>query len=145
MKARKTASLSSHMADEKLGWLLDRAARLAAISSDLAAVLPSPMRQHVGLANIRGETVVMVADSAAWATQLRYMQHAVLERLREHHRLAVHRLTVKIAPAGEPPRKSTTHPARLPESSARHLAALAADETDPSLAAALRRLGERQG
>jgi len=145
MKARQTASLSSHMADERLSWLLDRAGRLAALSADLGTVLPSPMREHVRLANIRGDTVVMVADSAAWATQLRYMQHAVLERLREHHEPAVHRFTVKIALPGEPPSTPPSPPARLPESSARHLAALAADETDPSLAAALRRLGERQG
>lgn len=108
-------------------------------------MLPPRLRQHVVLANVRGDTAVMVADSAAWATQLRYLQHAVLERLRERHDLPVRRLAVRIAPAREHPPPSTTAPVRLPASSARHLAALAEDEADPSLAAALRRLSSRKG
>lgn len=60
--------------------------RRAQASVDLAtrvrSVLSGPEKDHVLSASYRDDTLVVVTDSAAWASHIRYAQQELLERLR---------------------------------------------------------------
>jgi hypothetical protein len=64
---------------------LEQLARRAAEAGSLAAMvrreLPEPVREHVVSATRRGEDMVVIVDSAAWAARVRYAGPALKQRL----------------------------------------------------------------
>jgi len=123
--------------------LLARAALLAQQSERLRAHLPEPLDRHCVLANVRGDTAVLAADSAAWASRLRYLAPALLPRLVDLG-LTVTRVEVVVMP---PPALPTAPaPRRVCPPSAdtgRALTAWAAHLPDDALGRALLRLAAR--
>lgn len=100
----------------------------------LLARLHPATRPHCMSARRDGDTLVVSADSAAWATRLRYEAARILGEMDARN------LRVRVAPPpGEPPRAVATPPT-LPESAAAALRETAKGVTDPDLAAALLRL-----
>lgn len=61
--------------------LTAQAQRLATLDRLATEILPPGLRQHARLAAIRDGCLVFHADSAAWATQLRYRTPEILARL----------------------------------------------------------------
>jgi hypothetical protein len=61
--------------------LTAQAQRLATLDRLAKEVLPPGLRQHARLAAIRDGCLVFHADSAAWATKLRYRTPEILARL----------------------------------------------------------------
>ncbi|HXF08680.1 MAG TPA: DUF721 domain-containing protein [Candidatus Acidoferrales bacterium] len=123
--------------------LIARAAVLAQQSERLRAHLPEPLDQHCVLANVRGDTAVLAADSAAWASRLRYLAPALLPRLVDLG-LSVTRVEVVVMPPPALPAKPT--PRRVCPPSAeigRALAAWAARAPDEALSRALLKLAAR--
>ena len=68
-----------------LGPLLKDLERRAQATVDLAVkvreALPGPEKDHVVAASFRGATLVVIADSAAWGSHIRYAQQELLQRL----------------------------------------------------------------
>lgn len=85
-----------------LAQLLERAAALQQLSEKLQRFLPKALREHVTIANVRGDTVIVVADSPAWLTKLRYQAPVILDYLKQEpslHRIS--KLHFKVLPAVE--------------------------------------------
>ncbi len=63
-------------------------------------LIDEPLRAHVRFALIKGDTVILIADSSAWASKLRY-QVAVIQRRMEAsaEMAAVRNIRVKVAAA----------------------------------------------
>lgn len=122
--------------------LAERAGTLQELERALAPALPGDLRRHCRLANIHEGVVVMVADSPVWAARLKFAGPALLGLLRRDHGLSARRLRVRIAPASVPAAGVVRHHS-LPDAAGRALRSLAERESDPGLAAALRRLGSR--
>jgi hypothetical protein len=70
---------------EGLGPMFEDLERRAQATVDLAArvreAMPGPEKDHVVSAAYKEQTLVVLADSAAWATHIRYAQADLLARL----------------------------------------------------------------
>lgn len=83
-----------------LGPLFANLERRAQAAMDLAAkvraALDGDEKDHVISASYRGDTLVIVADSAAWCPQIRYSQTTLLERLHVAGETQFTKLKVKV-------------------------------------------------
>lgn len=122
--------------------LLARAKRLEQLDHALRNQLPPPLNQHCQLANIRGDTLVLHADSSAWALKLRYSVPVMLAQLQKQPALQHLRgIDIKVRPASmaaTPPEKPRR--ARMSEDTANLLDSMADGIAHPKLQAALHRL-----
>lgn len=78
--------------------LLQRVRRIEALDHALRLWLGDPTPGAIRVANLRGETLIVFADSAASLTKLRYQQESLLAYLRERHGIPVNRLDAKVRP-----------------------------------------------
>ncbi len=115
---------------------------LRELTQQLHRSLPADMRPHCEVANLRGNTLVLIADSPAWASRLRYLSKGILRQVASNHKRPPQRLQVRIAPIQ--PTAPRSQPARrLSPESASALKQLAESTDDPLLAASLRKLASR--
>lgn len=92
--------------------LLAHAHHLSHIERRLRTLWPAPLNPHLGVLNLHEHTLVLQADSAAWATQARCLIPAMLELLNgDNPSIApVRTIRIKVA-AGAPPSRFTGSPA----------------------------------
>ena len=74
------------------------------LTAQVRAVLRGAEKDHVISASYRGSTLVVIADSAAWSTHIRYAQEQLLEQVRGPGEIRFDKLRVRVGrPAGGPP------------------------------------------
>jgi hypothetical protein len=78
-----------------------RAQATIELAERVRALLPSPDKDHVTAASYRAETLVVLADSAAWAARIRYAQQELLSRLHAAGETRFTKLKVKVGRVGE--------------------------------------------
>lgn len=118
--------------------LLERAARRGRLEAAIRERLPVELAPHCHLGNWENGTLVLVAESPAWAARLRYLAPQLQAGLRDL--LPLRTVRVRAAPlAQRPPRTERRTRTSLSPDSARLLRDSAADLDGP-LADALRRL-----
>ena len=113
--------------------LAAKAAELDALDRALRQTLPTSLRDQVRFARARGDRLVFLASSPAWASRLRLMQAQLLATA---HALGTRASSVTVKVAPQPP--AATEPDRskpLSPAAALHLKAAAASVTDPELRA----------
>ena len=94
--------MSDHMKPMSagLGPLIAALEQRAKASLDLTgkvrAALEGDEKQHVISASYRGDTLVVVADSAAWCPHIRYAQASLFEKLRAAGETQFTKLKVKV-------------------------------------------------
>jgi hypothetical protein len=85
---------------ETLGPLFAKLERRVQANVDLTArvraALTGPEKDHVISASYRDDTLVVLADSAAWCPHIRYAQQQLLEQLRAAGETRFTRLRVKV-------------------------------------------------
>lgn len=127
--------------EEALAAVYRRARRLAMLHTRLAAVLPAETRAHFLGISEQPRYCILFADSAAWATRLRYqapaLEKAAFDALGVR---PVLRFRVLAPNAVSPLPASRMRSPWLPESVVETLEASARTVDDEELAAALRRL-----
>jgi len=129
--------------NDSLQSLLERAAVLDGVNQRLLRLLPSPLNQHICLANIREDTAVIMADSSAWLTRARYQGAEILQLLRQEPGLAqLKKLHFKIQPLAQYPERPVSRP-QLSENAAELLISTAKVIADPKLKSALHNLSRR--
>ena len=116
---------------DSLGALLDRSRILQDLDRQLRQRLPPTLAEQVRLGNVRGERIVFVASSAAWASRLRMEQTTIL-RLARTLGVPARLLTIKVVPLTAPPQEPTAA-AALSAVAAQHLRAAAGALSDPEL------------
>jgi hypothetical protein len=113
--------------------LARKAGELEALDRALRQTLPSPLREQVRFANFRGDRLVFLASSPAWASRLRLQQAQILAAARAIGANAGS-VTVKVAPLPPPdPQPEQLKP--LSAAAALHLKAAAKSIPDPELKA----------
>ncbi len=66
-----------------IGGLLQKARALESLSERLRNALPETLRGNWAVGRLDGKTLVLVAESPAWATRLRYSRMVILQATRE--------------------------------------------------------------
>ncbi len=117
-----------------------RSEALLSLDRRLRDLLPHPLSEHCRVANVRGGLLVVHVDSAAWATQLRFLASQLAPALLERDDA---RLQVKVQPPAAPPTVPRRGPPRLPPSAATDLERTAERFRDDPLGHTLRRLARR--
>ena len=113
--------------------LAKKAVKLEALDRALRQTLPLPLREQVRFANWRGNSLVFLASSPAWASRLRMQQAQILAAARAIGANAGS-VTVKVAPRPPPdPQPEQSKP--LSAAAALHLKAAANSIQDPELRA----------
>ncbi|HET7331654.1 DUF721 domain-containing protein [Dyella sp.] len=113
--------------------LAKQAGKLEALDRALRQTLSSPLREQVRFANFRGDRLVFLASSPAWASRLRLQQTQILAAARAIGANASS-ITVKVAPLPPPdPQPEQSKP--LSPAAALHLKAAAGSINDPELRA----------
>lgn len=90
---------------DQLSSILRRARYLQALTSELRGQLPAPLRNHCAVAGVSDGTLIVCADSAAWAGKVRFYGPALIAHLKKRPRLHdLRQVRVKISPppAGQP-------------------------------------------
>lgn len=119
--------------------VLRRAGKLRRLDQALRSRLPADLAGHVHVANVRAARLVVIADSAAWATRLRFHGGNILQDLRSPDGGELRRLDIQVRPHGIEPRPKRR--AQRPSPAAcRNIESVAAHIEDNDLADALRRL-----
>jgi hypothetical protein len=73
------------------------------LTAQVRAVLSGDEKDHVISASYRGSTLVVIADSAAWSTHIRYAQEQLLEQVRGPSETRFEKLRVRVGrPASGP-------------------------------------------
>lgn len=122
----------------KLGQIMAQADQLIQLSRIFHAYLPPYLRDHAVLVRLDPEAWEVRADSAAWATRLRYALPSIGQALGQQLAMTLPKPRIRVAPVALSPQPRprltlTRRNAELLEATARGL-------TDPRLGAALRRL-----
>ena len=113
--------------------LAHKAGKLEALDRALRQTLPSPLREQVRFAQMRGDRLVFIATSPAWASRLRLQQAQILAAARAIGANAGSVL-VKVAPLPPPaPQPEQSKP--LSAAAALHLRAAAKSIPDAELRA----------
>lgn len=130
-----------HQKDTGLRNLAVRVRILQNLGNALKRCIPANLAAHAEVANLRGQVLVISADSAAWATRLRYHRKAVLRHLSAECGVEIRDMRIKISPRQELLRQVS--PPEPPGPEARQNMLEAAERiTDPELAGAMRKLAE---
>jgi hypothetical protein len=66
------------------------------LTERIRAALAGPEKDHVVSASCRGDTLIVLADSAAWCPQIRYAQAQLLELLTGSGEKQVTKLKVRV-------------------------------------------------
>jgi len=125
-----------------LAGLIDRAHKILSLQSQVSEVLPEDCREYCHFVSYRKGLLKLQADSATWATRLRFQQPQVIQRLKqikaftdiEKIKVLVRPQQVKASP------KISAKP--ISAEAAKHLKAMANSLDQPELSAALRHLVE---
>ncbi|MGH6635276.1 MAG: DciA family protein [Gammaproteobacteria bacterium] len=124
---------------QRLNALLTHAHFLRTLELELRAQLPLPLREHVGVANVRDEIIVLFASSPEWLTRLRFALPAIRAYLKRHLKLkAPPHVEIRVALSKEYRDYKASKPAprrRLSPHASALLQEVAHGTTDPALQA----------
>jgi len=142
----KPRSLGSMLAGQDGGiqHLIDQAHRLAELEQRVLAYLPSSLASHCRVANLRAGTLVLLTDSAARYSKLRFLLPRLTKQLRGETELTnLQRVDLRVVPSAES-RASQPERSGLSEPTSRLLQSSADGIADPELRRALQRLASRK-
>ncbi|MCG5500994.1 DUF721 domain-containing protein [Ectothiorhodospira lacustris] len=127
--------------------LLHRARALEALTRSVRDLLPPGPREHCWAGGMEEGCLILVTDSGAWASQLRYLQREILKQIKAHHGLQARSVHIRVRPAMGTARTETRHRQLSPLPPQARIALLSVANTvdDPELSQALRRLAARSG
>lgn len=117
------------------------------LDRQLKDLLEEPLRSHVRVGVMRENSLVLVADSPAWAAKLRYQVPSLHSRIASHSAFPdIQTIRVKTAHSGTPPQRGADPPQRpLSKAAAEDVRNQARDLEDPVLREAVLRLARHRG
>ena len=125
--------------------LITHVQQLQGITRVITGLLPESLQTHVRVANWRDGTLVMVADNAAAATELRFIQNDLLSRFRAEAELfSLRRIEIRVQTPSELalPTRAPRSPNPVTPAVGQQMAEMAGQVSDPPLQQALLRLAK---
>ncbi len=105
--AREPRNLADLLSDpgSALGRLVAGAAKRKSLIMQVKSCIDPELSEHLIGVNVKDDTLILLSDSAAWATRLRYAGPALCKQLSEQFELTLHKVHVKVrAPEQAGPR-----------------------------------------
>lgn len=143
MSTGKSLELLLHSGE--LQKLFAHGERVAKANEALCHRLEASLREHCRVANIKGDTVIVIADSPVWATKLRFQTGAMLEILRDRGFPELRTLRIKVSPVNVAREAAPRSRPKLSQSASATLRRAAEYTDDVELRAVLERLAARGG
>ena len=124
--------------------LLARARELMALDKLLHQLVPAPLNEHCSPVTISDTTLILAADSPAWAARLRFLAPGLAKQLAASCPADIRSVSVRVKPADSPSpkHKPKTGPTVTPAGAAA-LKQAAHSISDPALKSGLLRLASR--
>jgi hypothetical protein len=130
--------------DSRLSAIMKRASLLRQLTHYLQQSVDAPMNEHLYVANIRGNTLVIGTESAAWLARVRYLGPMILGHMRQKPGLEkLTQIEFKVQPFLAEFHPSETARPTLSENTSHILHQAAKEVSDPALKSALLRLSKR--
>ena len=63
--------------------VLERAKQLRKLSFQLKTMVDAPLNEHIHVANIRDNTLIIGTDSAVWHTRVKYLAPSILDQMKQ--------------------------------------------------------------
>jgi hypothetical protein len=107
--AREPRNIADLLSDpgSALGRLVAGAAKRKSLIMQVKSCIDPELSEHLIGVNVKDDTLILLSDSAAWATRLRYAGPALCTQLSEQFELTLHKVQVKVrAPDQSGPRDS---------------------------------------
>ena len=81
----KTVSINQVLSKSTGGFaqVLERAKQLRKLTSQLRNMVDAPLNQHIHVANIRDNILIIGTDSAVWHTRIKYLAPAILTQMQQ--------------------------------------------------------------
>ena len=125
--------------------LMERAHYLQGLTQRLRAVVDNDLAQHITVANLRENTVIITADSPVWLARVRYLAPILLQQIQRDKELeTIQKIQFKVQPLDDARQPFTpTRHASLSARSSDIISSAASGIHHPDLSAALNRLSQR--
>jgi hypothetical protein len=145
MRSNKPFQIGDLLEKGPASRLLSRARALGELDALVHELIPSPLNVHCRVLSVRDGILVVAADSAVWATRLRYQSSRLVKQLSKTSSVTMHTVQVRVR-ASEHPTGDRITPLRQPVSERNSMALkqAARSVTDAGLKAALLRLAGRR-
>jgi hypothetical protein len=146
MRKTRAASVGQLLGSGVSASLLTQSRLLKRLSDHLSGILPPPLNEHCALLNLRGDTLILGADTPVWAARLRYYAPLLVKHLSPNNSVTVRTIRVRVSPrtvsaAAVPSRRRC----RLSPETAGILRQTAAALSDQKLKTALMKLASHTG
>ena len=99
--------------------------------------LPVDCHEHLEIADIRDNQLIILTDSPVWQTRLRMYSQTILEALHQHAGIKLNRVTLKLTPKKRVIKEKPAKYRTLSEQNAKLIQQTANCISDPDLQAAL--------
>lgn len=120
--------------------LLQHSQRLLRLTLTVREHLPEPLNRHCTVANIHGDSLVLLTDSPVWSARLRFHAPALLRELERRHAVKLNNVRIRIEPPQATQQSVIKPKPNMSETTAGLLRQVASSIEDPPLREALRRL-----
>ena len=123
--------------------LLKKALELKRLSEAVKMSLPKDCHEHMEIAGIRDNQLIILTDSPVWQTRLRLFSHTILEALHQHEGIKLNRVKLRLAPKKRVIAEKPTVPRYLNKQSAELITQTANSVADLDLQKALLHLSQK--
>lgn len=128
---------------DQLAGTLAHAASLQRLQPLVLQALPADLAAHCQPGNLRGNTLIIHADSPAWAAKMRFHAPQLIRSLQRANGLSgLKRCEVRVMPASAPQTSNRPVPSTISAQSREQLRAVAKGFNDPRLKKAFERLAD---
>lgn len=145
MKTFKPINQLFLTANDELATLLTRSRVLQRYTHELRKLLPATFADHVHVAQLNEEQLVITADTSGWAAKLRFMAPQLLEQFKQVTAIpTLNSIEIKLLPGNSSRPATRTATMQLNQENSVLIQSLADSVEDPSLAQALHRLAQHK-
>jgi hypothetical protein len=126
--------------DPAIRKLLSRSAQQNSLLHHVRRLLPQPLGEHCLAAVQKGDSLVLYADTSAWASRLRFLSRNLIREFQRRDQAGIKQITVRIFIPDRARKLKPRSKALLSKENAQLLQQTAESIGDPALGAALIRL-----
>ncbi len=120
--------------------LIRAAERHGNITKKIQSYLPADFAEHCEFGSIRGSSIILFADSAVWATRLRFHSSDLLRYINSEYKYSLSSIKFKIMPVRGKRKKPKPQPFHMDSSNIKSIRQLASAIKHEGLSDSLERL-----